>query len=357
MKVLYKYILIETLRIFSLTLGAFIFVLLLDRASIIAQTVLGQGISIVDFLKILIKAIPSFLGITIPMSLVLSVIIVFFSLSNNNEITAIKSCGINVKEVYKPIFWFSLVLTGFTFYSLMFMMPQSNVSLKKQVSDIIKTKLMLNISSNSFVTNFPGVTFYAERAFPDKGILENFMVSVKKRGESAIIFAKHGKIRRENDKVFLDIADGEGQFLKFNKPGSFKVLKFKTYTMLIYRFKEKEKFTASKYKDLVQLMKAGTSSSKVEIFKRLTLSLTPLIMGILAFSIGILVPRGSVGLALVISLIIIILYYIGYTVLKKLAASTGFYPLPIFLDVFFFGVSLFMYRMGLREQKRFDLKW
>ncbi len=356
MKVLHRYVFFETLKVFSLTLAAFIFVLLLDRASIIAQTVLGQGIPLTEFLKLLVKAVPSFLGITVPMSLVLSVIVVFFSLSNNNEILAIRSCGVNLKEVYKPVFWFSLLLTAFTFYSLMFLMPGSNVSLKKQINDIVKRKLVFNISSRTFVSNFPGVTFYAEEAFPEEGILKNFMVSVKKKEETAIIFAKQGRIRRENNKVFLDIADGQGQFLNLKKPDRIKVLNFKTYTMLIYKFKEKEKFTASKYKNLFQLIETGTLSSKVEIFKRLTLSLTPVIMGILAFSIGIIVPRGSVGLALVVSLLVIISYYIGYTALKKLAVSISFAPLPLLLDLIYLAASLFLYREGLVERKRLILR-
>jgi len=291
------------------------------------------------------------------MSLTFSVIIVLFRLSNSNEIVALKACGVNLKELYRPILYLTAILTAFTFYSLMFLMPESNVSLKKQITDIVKRKITLNVSSESFITNFPGVTFYARKAYPKKGLLEDFMVSVKRKGEEAIIFARHGKIRREDDKVFLDISDGEGHFLKWGKPYSMKVLKFKNYTMLIYRFTQKERFTASKYKDLFQLLSSNDISSRVEVFKRLTLSITPLIMGMLAFAIGIVVPRGSIGLALTVSLAVILSYYVGYTVSKKLAQSLRFSPLPLSVDILFCALAYTLYRAGLKEHKGLILKW
>ncbi|MEO2083140.1 MAG: LptF/LptG family permease, partial [Desulfurobacteriaceae bacterium] len=104
------------------------------------------------------------------------------------------------------------------------------------------------------------------------------------------------------------------------------------------------------YKTLPQLISSGEIEAKVEIIKRTALSLAPLIVGIIAFSIAVSIPRGSVGIGVITSLILIVSYYIVYTFSKKLALKTG-HPLVAFTPDFVFGaVALFLYRKACEEK-------
>ena len=349
-KIVHRYLLLEILRVFFLTLGLFIFVILMDRASSIAETVLGQGVSILDFLSVLVKGIPAFLGITIPMSFILSVLIVFIQLGNNNELVALKSCGVSTKELSKPVFFLGVVFSLFSFYSLMFLMPKSNVAMKKEIEELVRKKITMSISPKNFSSNFPGVTFYVEKIYPEKGYLENFMVSLVKKEELITIFAKKGILRTEKDTVFLDIQDGSGEFLNWKKPEEFKILDFKNYTVKLYRFTEKERFKATKYKTLPKLLSSDSIEAKVELFKRTGLSFAPLVVGILAFSIAVTIPRGSIGLGVLISLLIIVVYYILYTLMKKIAFKTGIVLLPLIPDLFFLIPGFFLYVQAIKEK-------
>ncbi|MEO2082923.1 MAG: LptF/LptG family permease, partial [Desulfurobacteriaceae bacterium] len=180
MKVLYRYISVEIIRIVALSTGLFLFIILMDRASSIAELILGQGVSVADFISVLLKSLPSFFGIIIPMSFVLSVLIAFIQMGSNNELIALKSCGISLKSISYPVFILGVLFSLFSFYSLMFLAPKSNVAVKKEIQELLKRKLTMSISPKNFSSNFPGVTFYAERLFPEKGYLENFMVSLQK---------------------------------------------------------------------------------------------------------------------------------------------------------------------------------
>ncbi len=350
MKVLYRYISVEIIRIVALSTGLFLFIILMDRASSIAELILGQGVSAADFISVLLKSLPSFFGIIIPMSFVLSVLIAFIQMGSNNELIALKSCGISLKSISYPVFILGALFSLFSFYSLMFLAPKSNVAVKKEIQELLKRKLTMSISPKNFSSNFPGVTFYAERLFPEKGYLENFMVSLQKDEQLITIFGKAGILRTENDSVFLDIKNGSAEVVDWKKPSEFRVLKFKDYTVKLYTFSEKEKFRASKYKTLPQLISSGEIEAKVEIVKRTTLSLAPLIVGIIAFSIAVSIPRGSVGIGVITSLILIVSYYIVYTFSKKLALKTG-HPLVAFIPDFVFGaVALFLYRKACEEK-------
>jgi hypothetical protein len=77
-----------------------------------------QGISVFDFFSVLLKAVPAFLGITIPMSFVLAVLIVFIQMGSNNELVALKSCGVSLQELSKPVFALGVFFSLLSFLSL-----------------------------------------------------------------------------------------------------------------------------------------------------------------------------------------------------------------------------------------------
>ncbi|WP_457567819.1 LptF/LptG family permease [Desulfurobacterium sp.] len=343
MKVLHRYVVGEILRFFILLLVIFILIIVMNRASFIAETVLGYGIPISALFVIMFKMIPSFLGLLIPMSLTFSILITFFLMNGRNEIIAVKSCGISVDSFFKPVFAISLFLSVASFISLMFIMPVSNVSIKKQIQEIVRKKLSISIVPGSFSSNFPGVTFYAERVFPEKGILGDFMVSVRRKNEKITIFARYGRIRTDNGTVYLDIKDGVGHFLDWRKPQNLKILRFNTYTLIVYKFAGGSRFSASKYLNGIQLLKRWRLEDKVEFFKRLAIAFTPVIMGVLAFSISVSIPDGSIGTAVLLGLFMIVSYYVLYTIAKKLALKSGVYVLPLAVD-FVFVAAFFVFR-------------
>ncbi|WP_457680868.1 LptF/LptG family permease [Thermovibrio sp.] len=355
MRILHRYISYELLKNFTLTTALFIFIILMDRASFIAQTVLGQGVGLKDFLSVLIKTVPSFLGIVIPIAFVISTLITFIQMESNREITALKSCGISLKELSKPVFLLGALFSITSFIFLMFVAPISNVAVKKEVSQLLKKKLTLNITPKSFSSNFPGITFYVEKIYPQKGYIENFMVSIQKKLQLITIFGKRGILRTEKDRVFLDIFNGSAQVVDWKKPQDFKLLKFKSYTVELYKFSNKNRFNSAKYKTLLELLKERNKENTTEILKRLTLSFAPLIVGMLAFSIAISLPRGAVGAGVAFGLLIVVLYYVLYTFSKKFALKTGSPALALTPDLIFGALGAFLYAWAIKDRLNIEV--
>jgi len=335
MKTLYRYISYELLKLVLISFLLFLFIILIDRASTIAETVLGQGVSFFDFLSVLVKGLPAFFGIVIPISFVISTLILFIQMENNNELVALKSCGVSIKQISIPVFFMGFIFSLISFYSLMFLAPNSNVAMKKELQELVKRKITMSISPKNFSSNFPGVTFYVEKVFPEKGLIENFMVSLQKKSQLLTIFGKKGTLRTAGDTVFLDIYNGSAQMIDWKRPKEFKLLKFKDYTVELYRFSNRETFSAEKYKTLFRLLKENNIEGKVELLKRLCLSLSPLIVGILAFSVAVSLPRGSMGVGIAFGLLLIVTYYVVYTVSKKLAIKLGNPAIALLPDIIF----------------------
>jgi lipopolysaccharide export system permease protein len=355
MKTLHRYVTEEVLKGALWAGGLFIFIILMDRASFIAQTVLGQGVSFKDFSSVLIKSIPSFLGIIIPISFVMSVLLTFLQMGNNNELVALKSCGISLKELSKPVIALGLLFSLLSFFSVMFLAPKSNVAVKKEVEELLKKKVTLNVVPKIFSSNFPGVTFYADKVFPDKGYIFNFMVSIQKKLQLITIFGEKGVLRTKGDSVFLDVINGSAQVVNWEKPQDFKFLSFKSYTVELYRFSHKEQFKAEKYKTLLQLLKEGGRENLTEVFKRLSLSLAPLIVGVIAFSIGVSLPRGALGLGVTLGLGLIVGYYVLYTLSKKLAVKVGAPAVALTPDLIFGGLAVVSYLFAVKEKLKLEV--
>jgi len=354
MKTLYKYISTELFKLVAISFFLFLFIILVDRASTIAETVLGQGVSFGEFLSVLVKGLPAFFGIVIPISFVISTLVLFIQMENNNELVALKACGVSLKQISIPVFAMGALFSLFSFYSLMFLAPKSNVAMKKELQELLKKKITMSISPKTFSSNFPGVTFYVEKVFPQKGFIENFMVSLQKKSELLTIFGKKGVLRTTGDTVFLDIYDGSAQMINWKKPEEFKFLKFQDYTVELYRFSNKEKFSAEKYKTLFQLLKDKSIEGRTELFKRICLSFSPLIVGILAFSLGVSLPRGSMGIGVVLGLLLVVAYYIIYTVSKKLAVKLGNPAIALLPDVIFGILAIVGYYGAIKEKISFN---
>jgi len=354
MKIFHRFIATELLRTFFIVLSLFLFIVLMDRASFIASTILGQGVGFKDFLSVLIKTIPSFLGIVIPISFVIGVLLVFTQMGMRNEIVAFKSCGVGVKELSKPVILLGLLFSALSFFSLMFLAPKSKVAVKKEIEELLRKKITMNITPKSFSSNFPGITFYVDKVFPEKGYIFNFMVAIQKEPKLITLFGEKGLLRTKGDSVFLDVFNGSAQIVDWKKPEEFKHLTFKSYTIELYTFSKKERFNAQKYKTLFQLLREKSTESISELFKRLSLSFAPLIMGILAFSVGVSLPRGAVGLSVVSGLLMIVAYYVLYTFSKKMAVKLSFPPLALLPDAVFLLIALPAYILAVKERLKIE---
>ncbi|GEM_PF-928856 len=356
MKTLYRYVGWELLKTTFFSLSLFAFIILMDRASFIAQTVLGKGVGFLDFLSVLLKTIPSFLGIIIPISFVISTLIAYINLEQNNEIVAMKACGISLKDISIPTIYLGLLFSLTSALLLMFVAPKSNVEFKKEIEELLRKKITMSITPNSFSSNFPGITFYAQKVFPAKGYILNFMVSIEKKNKTITLFGKEGNLRTDNNTVYLDILNGSAQVVDWTKPQNFKYLKFKSYTVELYKFNKKEKFKAVKYKTLPELLKKGGIEAETEVLKRFSLALAPLIVGTLAFSIAVSLPRNSLGTGILLGLLIIVSYYLIYTFSKKFALKLGIPLLAISPDLIFGALSILSYRWAIKEKVKLELR-
>lgn len=110
MPIIWRYLLSQFFKVLLLSLTAFIAVLLTTRLDEIAHfaTLGSQGLYILLFT---LYQIPYILPIAIPISCLISIVILIQRLSTSHELTALRACGLSIRNIFIPIL-FSAALIG-----------------------------------------------------------------------------------------------------------------------------------------------------------------------------------------------------------------------------------------------------
>lgn len=142
----------------GITLLVFTFIMCIGTL-IKAIDYLSMGMEGWFILKFFLASIPYILSFTIPMSSLISVLLLFSRLSMDGEVTAMKASGMTMWQIaYMPLVC-SVVLSIFCMYLNMFAAPNSHFANRKMLFELgIETPLAL-IEPGRQIRDFPGVIF------------------------------------------------------------------------------------------------------------------------------------------------------------------------------------------------------
>ena len=114
-----RYIIKEMVGPFSINVFLFAFLFLMTKMIEIANWIVNYNLSLWAVLTMIFYTIPSFMVFIIPMSVMLTILLTFLRLSSDNEIVALKSCGLSVYGLLPPVLFFSFIVCFSTFAQIL----------------------------------------------------------------------------------------------------------------------------------------------------------------------------------------------------------------------------------------------
>ncbi len=108
MTTLPRYVLVEVLKIFAVSVSALTLMVVLG---FVGREATSQGLPLVPTLRLIPFFLPETLRVTVPMTLLLSCTTVFSRISGANEIVAVKALGISPMALLWPVYIFAFVLS------------------------------------------------------------------------------------------------------------------------------------------------------------------------------------------------------------------------------------------------------
>jgi len=213
-KIIDKYILREIFFSFLITIFILTFVLLMGRIIQLMDLMINKGISLLDISKLILYLMPSFFQITIPISLLISILVGLGRFSADNEIVILKSAGISLCRISLPIAVVSIFAFIITAIMGFYFVPYGNYATRNLLFDIAKQKASIGIKEKVFNDDFKGLVLYADNIPVNGNYMEGVFISDNRFGKvSTTIIARRGYLISNPESMTVTLRLKKGRAL------------------------------------------------------------------------------------------------------------------------------------------------
>jgi lipopolysaccharide export system permease protein len=156
---------VKRLYLFSLKsfIGPFIVTLLISMFILVMQffwkyidDLIGKGLEIHIILELLVYVSAYLIPLALPLAVLLSSIMTMGNLAENNELTALKSSGLSLYRIMRPLLTFMVILSIVTFYFSNYVIPVANLKMRTLIYDIQQTKIALVLKPGAYTKEISG---------------------------------------------------------------------------------------------------------------------------------------------------------------------------------------------------------
>ena len=213
MKILDKYLLKTFVSTFGTVFIILFFIFVLQTVWLFINELAGKDLDIGMILKFLLYNMPRIVPLVLPLSIVLSSIMTFGSLSENYEFAAMKSAGISLQRAMKSLTIFIIVLSVVSFFFANNVIPYAEYKFTNFRRNLAQVKPALAIAEGQF-SEVGNYTIKVDKKSGEKG---NFLtgVTIHKKslngdGNTTVIKSKEGElISNESSNILkLELTNG-----------------------------------------------------------------------------------------------------------------------------------------------------
>lgn len=175
----------------------------------------GKGIDIFFVLKFLGYLSLILTPTALPIGILLSSIMALGNLSENYEFAAIKSAGVSLRRVMKPLVIFTLLLSAMNFVFLNNVYPWATLKQKNLYLNMKKKKPALALVPGAFNTEIPGISIkFAEKYGEEENLLRDVQISDLSAGNGKVkvITAERGEIATEPGSKYMTLKLEDGYY-------------------------------------------------------------------------------------------------------------------------------------------------
>ncbi len=332
-KILHRYIFLELIPPFFVGLLFFTFIFMLFAIIRLIDTVIIKKVALFTALKLFAYLLPSTLAIVFPMAVLVAILVGYGRLSSDEEITAMRASGINFIHIFLPGIIFGLIVSigGAIFNDTI--LPAGNYGFRQLYKKIVETKPVVELEEGT-LTSIGNRAIGIDKIDRKTGKLYGIVIYERKWAtrEVTTILAKEGKFGGVKEKNYPDgktvrvmtLLLKNGTIQKAEKKDEFHFIKFKKMKINI---KEEFKFsgivmksarekTTKEIKEEIKAKELKTGKRehrlRVEYHKRFSIPFASVILVIFALPFALVSRRSGKTIALGISGVIIIVYYIFY---------------------------------------------
>jgi lipopolysaccharide export system permease protein len=179
---------------------------------------MGKGLGVSVILEVLFYISASLIPLALPLAMLLSSIMTFGNLAENNELTALKASGLSLYRIMRPLTIVVLLIAMATFYFANYVIPVANLKWHSLIFDIQETKVAALLTPGSYSKELEGYAIKVEKGTEDSfsGITihdytDPAIIKTVKAESGSIFKSADGKylfFRLVNGKIFEELQTG-----------------------------------------------------------------------------------------------------------------------------------------------------
>ncbi|MBV1922501.1 MAG: LptF/LptG family permease [Flavobacteriaceae bacterium] len=216
MKILDRYILSSYLKTFASVFIILMFIFILQSVWLYISELAGKGLDIVIVLKFLWFVSPKLIPLVLPLTILVTSLMVFGSLSENYEFAAMKSNGISLQRAMRSLTYFILLLSITAFFFANNVIPYSEYKWLNLRRNIQQFKPSMVIAEGQFNQIGDGFNIKVSEKYGDNNQFLKNVVIHKKEGKAkqnnTVIIAETGELTSEENSNTLSLILRDGNY-------------------------------------------------------------------------------------------------------------------------------------------------
>ncbi|MBM4273181.1 MAG: LPS export ABC transporter permease LptF [Deltaproteobacteria bacterium] len=370
-RIIYRYLIMEILPPFGVSLMAFTCIVFLGRLMRMTQMIVVKGVGLIEVLKSCVFLLPYLMVFTLPMAATVGVLLAMTRLTEDHEIIAMKTAGLSFAQLFPPILGFALAIALLALGLTLYGSPWGQQATRELLKDVVKRRADLGIKEQVFNTDFQGMMLFVNRVASSGGQMEGVFVYDYRDPENPhTIYARRGLLSYQPAQETMNMQLFEGQVIRWGKEaGRLQTVEFKSYQVPLQLFgflksgsKSETEMSLAELRAALTKEKAGSENYNraiVELNQRFSMPLGALLLCIMAMPLGLSPRHHGRTWGLILGLVIFLVYYVVFTASWRLAVNARINPslAPWLSNAVFIWVALYLWLRTVRELPLLPVAW
>jgi len=331
--ILDRYVFQQFLGPFFMAVAGFVIIGIVDILFTLVDLFVNNGVPFTVVFRLLIYKIPAIMVLFFPMAVLFSVMLLLVRMAKDNEVTILRTSGMNALRLLAPILLMAIFSTSLSFLTNEQVVPWAN-----RVSDALIRKSIQKIPPPTVVNNVffkeeGGRFFYIRKINKKKNIMHDILIFEKTSRYPRVTTARTASW----DKRSWTLHDGVTQ--EFNEDGVIdftskfnqtKINVDREVQSFYTRKKTAKEMDSSELKEKISKLEEGgvsTRNLRIEYWMKSSLPTACLIFGIIGSAFCLrFVKSGKDWWGVIVAIIIVVLlvgFYFFATALFKSLAKKG----------------------------------
>ncbi|MBQ9786989.1 MAG: LptF/LptG family permease [Lentisphaeria bacterium] len=305
---------------------------------------ISRGIPLSVFGKYMLYLLPRVLTFTVPWAVMVSVVLIFGRMSADNEITAMRACGVSILQIISPLLMITFIMTAFCLYLQVELGPPLLWKSRSMLANEAAQRPMALFEPGnpfSYRSGDTNVVIAIDDRIGDNDLRGVLFCKTDDYGNILQeINAARGTIKTDSDAMIVHFELFDCMFTDRTENAKGGISRGYSETFA-FEFNYGKQANAgriserAKYMPLTGLLgeirrtklaSQDTTTLEIELNKRIAFALSPIAFLLLGMPLAIRTSRRETSIGIFISIILAAVYFFSIILFESLDNVTWIYP-------------------------------